>query len=776
MRIANTVGRMLGRAVVLTCVTMLATVALGEDPKQAAVVIGPQAPELERYAAEELCGYLKKLYGIQTQPTDAASPDVDMLFLIGSPKSNPAVGAAVGAERWPVLSDQGLMIKPVQSDGKLALVIGGGSPRATLWAVYELVERWGVRYLLHGDVLPEKPGKLRLPEEDVVLEPKLTIRQWRVVNDFPSGPESWGMADYRPVLDQLAKLKFNRIIISTYPWQPFLHLEVDGVARREAWLWFRWHYPITDDMPGRHLFGDAKEFWNPDLPMGASYEDFSAAGERLLHNLMAYAHQRGMECVLGASVTMFPHEFKDMFHGAKPLSGMSRYTMIPGPETKMDDPGLIKLATAVLRTSVNTYPEADYLQLGVTEVRKWSGEYERAWKTLDAKYGLSKVQPPQASAAAMEIEPKKTWTLDELLAKANQRRGYPGGASRAVSEVKGDLAVLAFLDDLIRERQVLRDTKRPDVKLVYYALAEELYPLLGRILPPGSETLNFVDYTPTRILRRQETLAALGGTSIPATLIYTLHDDNVGLLPHLATGSLHQLTQELFQHGWAGFSTRYWMISDHDPCVAYLARVSWDARATPEAVYADLFEHVCGEAAAEDLTRALAELERTSAFLELHCLGLAFATPGMFTKHERPGPMPESYAKVREGYRRALVPARAAAAKSRPAGKAFAEYWVGRLEFGVGYFDCIEALRRATTLKAQAEKLKQSGDAEAAAQTHAEAVTAMNRTVDLSRSMLQSYARVAADQSDRGAIATMAEYVYRPLKAKALTAASEKAK
>lgn len=193
-----------------------------------------------------------------------------------------------------------------------------------------------------------------------------------------------------------------------------------------------WHYPITDDMPGRHLFGDAKEFWNPDLPMGASYEDFSAAGERLLHNLMAYAHQRGMECVLGASVTMFPHEFKDMFHGAKPLSGMSRYTMIPGPETKMDDPGLIKLATAVLRTSVNTYPEADYLQLGVTEVRKWSSEYERVWKTLDAKYGLSKVQTPQASETAMEIEPKKAWTLDELLAKANQRRGYPGGVSRAV--------------------------------------------------------------------------------------------------------------------------------------------------------------------------------------------------------------------------------------------------------------------------------------------------------------------------------------------------------
>jgi hypothetical protein len=34
------------------------------------------------------------------------------------------------------------------------------------------------------------------------------------------------------------------------------------------------------------------------------------------------------------------------------------------------------------------------------------------------------------------------------------------------------------------------------------------------------------------------------------------------------------------------------------------------------------------------------------------------------------------------------------------------------------------------------------------------------------RTALEAYARVAGDQSDRGAIATMAEYVYRPLKDK----------
>ena len=49
---------------------------------------------------------------------------------------------------------------------------------------------------------------------------------------------------------------------------------------------------------------------------------------------------------------------------------------------------------------------------------------------------------------------------------------------------------------------------------------------------------------------------------------------------------------------------------------------------------------------------------------------------------------------------------------------------------------------------------------------HAEAAATMQKAVEISRSMLESYARVAQDRSDVGSIATMSEYVYRPLKAK----------
>ena len=315
---------------------------------------------------------------------------------------------------------------------------------------------------------------------------------------------------------------------------------------------------------------------------------------------------------------------------------------------------------------------------------------------------------------------------------------------------------------LLSERKALAGTKRPDMKFVYCAVAEELFPVLSKILPPGSETLNFIDYTPARIVRRREAIGQLDTEKVPATLIYTLHDDNVGLLPALSTGSLHELTKDLRRYGWAGFSTRYWLIGDHDPCVAYMAKAAWDEAATPEEIYRDQVHAACGPAAVEDMLTMFRELEATSVLLEWHGMGVTFPIPGMMMKHWKPGLMPKKFIEAREGYQRALDAARRAREKTPEDRRDYVDYWIGRFEFGIGYFDAIEAVRcAATSEKAdrKSETLKHAEDALAKA-----------------RSALEAYVRVARDQSDCGAIATMNEYVYRPLrdKLKALQAAEKK--
>ena len=710
------------------------------DNTQVAVIVSENALELERFAAEQLCDYLEKLFGIQTRPRPSVSAEAETLFLVGNLDADINAQGATKKDVFPPVSEQSFILQHVQFQGRPSLVVKGGSPRATLWAVYELVERWGVRYLLHRDVLPE-PRSFYLPDLDVVMEPTLSVRQWRVINDFACGPEAWGMADYRLVLDQLAKLKFSRILLSVWPWQPFLHYEVKGVKRESATLWFDFHYPITDDMVGRYLFGDDEEFWNPDLPRGASYEEFTAAGERLIHNLIDYAHQRGIECVIVATLTEFPSEFAPLLEDSQEVHQLAELTVVPSAETDIDDPALTELATAVLRATVDTYPEVDYVALGMPEFRQWSGLYERAWQALDTKYGISSQR-----------------SLDDVLTAATQRSTYPGGEERAPQEVKGDIVALYFYDRLLNEIHALKESCRPDMKFIYNSVAEELFPLLGNLVPHNWETLNFVDYTASRIVKRREVLGNVPSSEHACSLIYTLHDDNVGLLPQLATGSLRELTKDLIRHGWAGFSTRYWLTADHNPCVAYLSKAAWEKGVTHESVYRDQIRAVCGEVCIEDMMTVFREVEATTIALEDHGLGLTFPVPGMLTKHWTPQPMSDELVEDRQGYQRALNAALRAREKVQPSGQSYVDYWIGRLRFGIGYLDMIAAVRHAAIAEADGKPIDAIQNAETA--------------LAAAREALEAYAAVVRDQSDRGAIAVMNEYVYRTLKEK-ITALQE---
>ena len=114
--------------------------------------------------------------------------------------------------------------------------------------------------------------------------------------------------------------------------------------------------------------------------------------------------------------------------------------------------------------------------------------------------------------------------------------------------------------------------------------------------------------------------------------------------------------------------------------------------------------------------------------------------------------MPDSLYKARRGYQAALTAAVRARSKSHPEGYGYVDYWIGRLEFGIGYLDTVEAVRQA----AIAEEAKNRDE------TRKNAKLAL----DKSKKAIDAYARIARDQSDRGAIATLVEYVYRPLKKK----------
>ncbi len=714
------------------------------------LVISKEADTLERFAAAELERYLERLFGASATIVSSPSETAEAYFLMGTSDRHPA--KILQASALPRLNDQGFLLRKTQCMGKPAMAIIGGSPAATMWGVYELSERYGVRYLLSGDVFPAKQQDFYLPRLDRVFEPVLRARWFKTMGDFAMGMEGWGIKDYRPFIDQLAKLKFNRIRVGSGPSQPFLDLQIKGVKRQTAVLWYGARFPITPDMPGRRLFGDEKEFWNPDLPPpGAPYEQLVAAGQGHCHALIAYARSRGIEASsVGSSVTDFPKDFRSIVPDAQVVHQLGGLTVAPGPKARPDDPALAEISSAVIRAVINEFPDAASYGFPVgTEWPSWIDLYEWAWKALDKRYGIESILP-----------------LEEVLRRASQRADYPGGAARAVMEVKGHITGLYFLTRLWTDPDVLPKTKKPDARLVVYEVAEELYPVLSRVLPKNSELVIVVDYNPTRVLRRRHVLANVPAKEVFTTLVLTLHDDSVGVLPLLTTGALHQLVCDMRKHGLGGFCTRQWLISDHDPCITYLSRAAWDPNTTPRAVYVDQIRAVCGQAAVEPMLEAFRELEAVTTALEDHGMGLTFPVPNMMMRQWSPGPLSKELLEDRAGYRRALDAVRRVPQPSRQEGRAYVRYWIGRLEFAVGYLDAIEAVKKAATAWQAAQKAKAKKDAQALKTHLTEAMEQARIAQTTAFRAIEAFANVAKNRADLGAIATMAEYVYRPLKRK----------
>ena len=227
----------------------------GVEKRPVTIVLRPDSTPLEQHAAEELRTYFARLFEIDASVVGRA-PDEGVVLYLG-------VAAA------PEVDDQQIRLIP-QSDG---LLIEGGSPRAVLWGVYDLVERWGVRYLTSGDVIPAKPGPFRLPEKEVVLTPNMKIRCWRLVNDLADGPVSWSLEENKRFLRQIAKMKYNRVVLSFWPCQPFVHYTFRGIEKPPGVFNFGQRFPIDDDTIGREKMSGMTEFLNPDLAGAKSPEE-----------------------------------------------------------------------------------------------------------------------------------------------------------------------------------------------------------------------------------------------------------------------------------------------------------------------------------------------------------------------------------------------------------------------------------------------------------------------------------------------------------------------
>ncbi len=691
------------------------------------VVVGPAASELEQLAARELSGQFERLFGATVSTNRSLAENAAQVVIVGGPDSNPAVKEALG-DRWPEVSDQGIVIRSFQRGEQQGVVVGGGSPVATLWAVYELGYLFGIRYVLREDIYPVTPIPFKLDGFDVVMEPNLRTRTWRTINDFAIGPESWGLADHKRFLKQLAKLKFNRIMLSLWPWHPFVHYEFGGVKKQTATLWFGERYRVDGDTPGRRAFEGVKYFENPDFAGKETYEEMIAAGVAHAQGIVEEAHALGMTVGISISPLEFPKEFAAALPGSKAARGINDLVVRPGAEQAPDDPALKGLVSAKIRAYVETYPTIDTLYLTLPEFPEWDQHAEAAWRKLDAGSDI---------------------TLDQLIESA-KGRGVIASGERGVRSVKGNVVALAFLKDLFKDGSLLRRADGRKVELAITAVDPALFPILDRVVPEGSAALHFVDYTARRVVENREMLANVPAGKVPSHLILTLADDNVGILAQSVTRRLETLVGEMRRLGWEGFSTRYWQLAELDPSIHYLSRAAFDTEVTARSAHDDLFATITGkQSAADRMWMAYEHIEKATELLDRHDLGFAFPVKGMLMKHYRAEPLEPWWTEVVTHYTEWMTELYRSREASHPRGRGLLFYYAKRSEYNFFYVTAVEALRNAAIAR-------EKGDAE-------EALTQMEKAVEAVNDAMEAVGFVAQDQSDRGLVAILKAYAYAPL-------------
>jgi len=184
------------------------------------VIVLPQnASALETLAAKEVRRYVYlrsgKLLPIVQADTLMAETDVilvtrkdrSLIKSLGNDVKNSAAA----------LQDQAYLLKTVQDGGRTIALLCGGSDVGTLYAAYRFAEHLGVRFYLHGDVIPDEKIRFRLPHLNETRKPLFAVRGIQPFHDFPEGPDWWSADDYKAMISQLPKMGMNFIGLHTYP-------------------------------------------------------------------------------------------------------------------------------------------------------------------------------------------------------------------------------------------------------------------------------------------------------------------------------------------------------------------------------------------------------------------------------------------------------------------------------------------------------------------------------------------------------------------------------
>ncbi len=227
-------------------------------------MLGARPSVVERFAAEELKAYIQRLTGREHRDENDAFE-----VLIGRPETLARIPASIAAAS----EDDRFVVRTVHENGHTALVLTGGQDRSCLFAVYRLLETFGVRFYgyrdRNGEVVP-KLDRLPVPDLNITERPMM---KYRFVSD--NGFSAADKTKLTAIADWAAKNRCNTIMLTpSRAGETWDQIAIEEVKKRGLAIAGPGHI-LARLTPDRALFATHPEYF--PLINGQRRDCYSAA-------------------------------------------------------------------------------------------------------------------------------------------------------------------------------------------------------------------------------------------------------------------------------------------------------------------------------------------------------------------------------------------------------------------------------------------------------------------------------------------------------------------
>jgi len=706
---------------------------------EAAIVVGRDAREFDRWVAGELRRYVKQLSGAELAVAQCDElPTGKTMLVVGSPKTNRLVAAAQerGLVDFSGLKPEGLILKKVKLDEHPAVIVGGNDETGTMYAAYEFLERLGVVFQLTGDIIPQKKPDLAVPALDVRMEPQLKYRGMHCCHGL-----RWymGLADFRKHIDQLAKLKLNCLQFYAGMGSPWVEVSYGGkrgdiIYSKESG-YVAWDFALStsgtarDVRVGRECF-PSEYIGPPEFADVQTPEQAFATARKFLREIIRYAHQRKVQVwLMQGEVPYGPPNLAP--EGAKSL-----HNMYCGVGITPGDPAMLGIWEAAFTSAISTYPEAD--AYGV-----WTSE-------LFLDMGDPKTQEllRQNEAVRQHIP---------ALAEINKRGYYRPSEPKHLTSDLAQVCVTAKLIESVKKRH-------PKANLgVAVLFRSYLFPALDSLLPKDVWLMSMENW------HNSGSVMSFYGDVEDRELIVMPRIDDDGCELHMQMNAMMYDRDEIVtgsaKYGVAGIVGQLNKERGLENNVRYMADGAWNPQINCRTFYGGFLGRVFGLDARETLLKAYLMLEENDRELGWH------GRSGVFIGYNRFSPIrlplrtsaardarPEVQREVLEKeinaavgrqqrwtdmagrYRKALDLLRQARPRVLPGAQAELDYVIFKTESFAGYLEVLAAAYEAIATLDRALLLKSSGHEAKTLKQFEAAQTAINRAdrlaEDVARQMI----------------------------------------